>query len=138
MSDRLGKIAPGMVGNLVITDGDLFAKKTKVLETWVDGRRFELDKPPEIDVRGTWQLELTGADDRVLRAESQDRRHGEAAERHAEQARRGRREGRGDQAGQVSAERVAARAFASRASRSARKGRRGLRRTVSHGRRTAS
>ena len=70
MSDRLGKIAPGMLGNLVITDGDLFAKKTKVVETWVDGRRFELDKPPTTDVRGTWQLELAGADDRVLQAES--------------------------------------------------------------------
>jgi imidazolonepropionase-like amidohydrolase len=67
MSDRLGKIAPGMAGNLVITDGDLFARRTKVLETWVDGRRFELDRPPTTDVRGTWQLELAGADDRVLK-----------------------------------------------------------------------
>jgi N-acetylglucosamine-6-phosphate deacetylase len=67
MSDRLGKIAPGMAANLVVTDGDLFAKKTKVVETWVDGRRFELDKQPEVDVRGTWSLEVVGADDRVLR-----------------------------------------------------------------------
>jgi imidazolonepropionase-like amidohydrolase len=67
LSDRLGKIAPGMAGNLVVTDGDLFAKQTKVVETWVDGRRFELDKPPVTDVRGTWQLELTGTDDRVLK-----------------------------------------------------------------------
>ncbi|MCI0359005.1 MAG: amidohydrolase family protein [Planctomycetaceae bacterium] len=67
LGDRLGKIAPGMIGNVVITDGDLFAKKTKLLETWVDGRRYELDKPPTFDVRGTWSLELTGADDRILR-----------------------------------------------------------------------
>jgi N-acetylglucosamine-6-phosphate deacetylase len=67
LSDRLGKITPGMLGNLVIADGDLFAKKTKVIETWADGRRFELDKPPAIDVRGTWQIELTAADDRILR-----------------------------------------------------------------------
>jgi imidazolonepropionase-like amidohydrolase len=67
LSDRLGKVAPGMLGNLVITDGDLFAKKTKVVETWVDGRRFEHDKPPQFDVRGTWQLELTAPDDRILR-----------------------------------------------------------------------
>jgi N-acetylglucosamine-6-phosphate deacetylase len=67
LGDRLGKIAPGMLGNVVITDGDLFAKKTKVLETWADGRRFEIDKPPEIDVRGTWQVELTAPDDRILR-----------------------------------------------------------------------
>jgi len=67
MSDRLGKIASGMLGNLVITDGELFAAKTKVLETWVDGRRFEFDKQPETDPRGTWQLEVSGADDRVLK-----------------------------------------------------------------------
>ena len=33
MSERLGKIAPGMAGNLVVTDGDLFGKRTKVVET---------------------------------------------------------------------------------------------------------
>jgi imidazolonepropionase-like amidohydrolase len=67
MSDRLGKIAPGMIGNLVIADGDLFGRRTKVLETWVDGRRFELDRQPVTDPRGTWQLETAGADDRVLK-----------------------------------------------------------------------
>jgi imidazolonepropionase-like amidohydrolase len=67
MSERLGKVAPGMAGNLVVTDGDLFAKNTKIVETWVDGRRFELDKQPATDVRGTWQIELTGADDRALK-----------------------------------------------------------------------
>src|SRR5205807_1146384 len=67
LSDRLGKIAPGMIGNLVITDGDLFAKKTKVVESWVDGKRFELDKPPVTDARGTWQLEAAGTDDRILK-----------------------------------------------------------------------
>jgi imidazolonepropionase-like amidohydrolase len=67
MSDRLGKVAPGMAGNLVITDGDLFAKRTKILETWVDGRRFELEKPPVTDVRGSWQLEATGSDSRTLK-----------------------------------------------------------------------
>ena len=41
LGDRLGRIAPGMLGNLVITDGDLFNRRTRVIETWVDGRRFE-------------------------------------------------------------------------------------------------
>ncbi len=67
MSERLGKIAPGMAGNLVITDGDLFKRQTKVVETWVDGRRFEIERTPTIDVRGSWQLELTGSDDRTLK-----------------------------------------------------------------------
>jgi N-acetylglucosamine-6-phosphate deacetylase len=67
LSDRLGKITPGMLANLVITDGELFEKKTRVLETWALGRRFEHDKPPTVDVRGTWEVDITGDDDRVLR-----------------------------------------------------------------------
>jgi N-acetylglucosamine-6-phosphate deacetylase len=67
MSDRLGKIAPGMAGNLVVTDGDLFKKQTKICETWVDGRRFEIERPVVTDVRGSWQLELSGSDDRTLK-----------------------------------------------------------------------
>jgi N-acetylglucosamine-6-phosphate deacetylase len=67
LSDRLGKIAAGMAANLVITDGDLFSRGTRVLETWVDGRRYEHEKPPLTDVRGTWELEATGADGRALK-----------------------------------------------------------------------
>ena len=67
IGERHGKLAPGMAGNVVVTDGDLFAKKTKVVETWIDGRQFDFDKQPEIDIRGTWSLELAGSDDRILR-----------------------------------------------------------------------
>jgi N-acetylglucosamine-6-phosphate deacetylase len=67
LSDRLGKIAPGMLGNLVVASGDLFAPRTRVVETWVDGRRYEFNKPPATDIRGTWELETTGDDDRALK-----------------------------------------------------------------------
>lgn len=67
LGERLGKIAPGMAANLAITDGDLFARSTKVVETWVAGRRFEIEQPPVIDVRGTWELESAGSDGRALR-----------------------------------------------------------------------
>lgn len=65
---RHGSIAPGKAANLVITDGDLFAKTTKILETWVDGRRFELAPEPRTDVRGTWTVEFAGADGRFAKA----------------------------------------------------------------------
>ena len=67
VSDRLGTIAPGKFANLIVTDGDLFAKKTKIIETWIDGQQFEIVKSPVIDSRGTWRIELTNASDRVLR-----------------------------------------------------------------------
>jgi N-acetylglucosamine-6-phosphate deacetylase len=69
VSDRLGKLAPGMDAHLVVTDGDLFASGTQVLETWVGGQRYEHQPRPPVDVRGSWQLVLTGADGRELRLE---------------------------------------------------------------------
>ncbi len=73
VASKLGTLEAGKAAHLVIADGDLFAEKTKVVETWVDGRRFEWDAAPEIDPRGQWemtwdvagqprqiQLELTG------------------------------------------------------------------------------
>ena len=41
VSDQLGTVETGKLASFVVTDGDLFASKTKVVETWVDGARFE-------------------------------------------------------------------------------------------------
>ena len=60
VGDRLGSVEKGKAANFVVTDGDLFAKKTKVLETWVDGVRYEVDRPPLFDLRGKWQMVLAG------------------------------------------------------------------------------
>lgn len=62
VSDRLGTIETGKLAHLVVTDGDLLAAKTKVLETWVDGLRYEVHPAPAVDLRGTWQLVLARAD----------------------------------------------------------------------------
>ncbi|HRX80559.1 MAG TPA: amidohydrolase family protein, partial [Pirellulaceae bacterium] len=52
---KLGTIERGKIANLVVTDGDLFAEKTKVIETWVDGTRYEVAAKPEFDVRELYQ-----------------------------------------------------------------------------------
>ena len=44
VDDRLGSIQPGKIANIVLTDGDLFAKGTRVHTTIVDGRRFAFDE----------------------------------------------------------------------------------------------
>lgn len=67
VEDRLGKIAVGQFANLVVSDGDLFADKTKVLETWVQGERYLIETPPRVDPRGEWTWELTGTDQRALK-----------------------------------------------------------------------
>ena len=45
--------------SLVITDGPLFEKKSKVVETWVDGERFEHERFDLSDLRGSWSAVLT-------------------------------------------------------------------------------
>ena len=61
----LGSIEVGKIANLVVTDGDLFDKKTKVKMVFVDGRRFEVreplhpSEPPKGDLTGKWNLTYT-------------------------------------------------------------------------------
>ena len=61
IDDRLGSLEVGKMASFLITDGDLFAEKTKLLEIWIEGQREELHKPP-VDVRGTWKIQLMDGD----------------------------------------------------------------------------
>ncbi len=45
IDDHLGRVQAGMLANLVITDGDLLAENTKVLECWVAGEQFVTSPP---------------------------------------------------------------------------------------------
>lgn len=56
----LGTLDAGKQASFVITDGELFDEKTKVLETWVEGERFEIAPKPVVDPRGKWALSLGG------------------------------------------------------------------------------
>lgn len=58
VSDELGTIAPGKAASFVVTDGELFEKNTRVMETWIDGRRYEITKQPLLDPRGTWRVTM--------------------------------------------------------------------------------
>lgn len=60
VAGRLGTIQPGKIASFVVTDGDLFDAKTKVLETWVAGERFEIVREPAVDLRGDWTLLAEG------------------------------------------------------------------------------
>ncbi len=60
MGQRLGTLEPGKIASLVVADGDIFDEKAKVLETWVEGRRYVVQPAPEVEVRGTWVATLNG------------------------------------------------------------------------------
>jgi imidazolonepropionase-like amidohydrolase len=65
VADTLGSIENGKIANLVVADGDLFDKKTKVKIVFVDGRKYEvrevlrLAEPPKGDLTGKWKLSFT-------------------------------------------------------------------------------
>ena len=58
VSDQLGTVEPGKLASFVITDGDVFDQKTKVVETWVAGERFEHAAPPRADLTGVYEVRL--------------------------------------------------------------------------------
>lgn len=62
MDAELGTLEAGRLGNVVVADGDLFEKKTKLHDVWVDGRRYKLIQSPRVDVRGKWELKLKAGD----------------------------------------------------------------------------
>lgn len=62
MTTLLGTLEKGKIANFLVTDGDLFEDKTKIIDTWVAGIRYKVNPLPEIDVRGTWTLRFTPVD----------------------------------------------------------------------------
>jgi len=56
----LGSLDAGKRAHLIVTDGDLFAESTHILETWVDGVRYPMETEPTMDPRGTWVVTSPG------------------------------------------------------------------------------
>ena len=58
VADRLGSLRPGSLASFFVTDGDVFTKETRLLETWVAGERYEFESTPPVDLSGTWKLQI--------------------------------------------------------------------------------
>lgn len=56
---KVGTLDAGKMANFVVSEGDLFTEKSKIRETWIDGKRYEVKPRPDFDPRGTWQAILT-------------------------------------------------------------------------------
>ncbi len=57
LADRAGTIAPGKIANLTVTRGELFSKKGKVVEVWVDGRSYDMGAAGD-SIKGNWSLQV--------------------------------------------------------------------------------
>ncbi len=62
MEKLLGMIEAGKIANIVLADGELFAEKTKIRETWIEGNRYEVKTAPSADVRGVWSYSVKRSD----------------------------------------------------------------------------
>jgi N-acetylglucosamine-6-phosphate deacetylase len=62
IADRTGTLEVNKAAHFVVTDGDLFDKTTKIVETWVSGHRYESHVAPLADLRGTWEAVVAKAD----------------------------------------------------------------------------
>jgi imidazolonepropionase-like amidohydrolase len=50
--DRLGSLEKGKIANVIVTDGDLFEDRTRVVHIFVDGRKVEPEPTAPTGGRG--------------------------------------------------------------------------------------
>ncbi len=60
--DKVGSLEEGKLANFLITTGPLFAEKTKIIENWVQGDRYEVNEDAWKSLDGIYQLTVTGAE----------------------------------------------------------------------------
>lgn len=76
VGDRLGSIATGKAASFVIVEGDLF-DDGNIVETWVEGQRFEAKQQPLVNVEGEWNVQTTGKHGFILQIKAGDKLSGE-------------------------------------------------------------
>ncbi len=57
----VGTVESGRLANLVVTDGPLFDKKTRIRDVWVAGRRDQITAAPAFPHRGDFSVSVDGA-----------------------------------------------------------------------------
>ncbi len=65
LDNRLGSLEVGKSASLIVTDGDIFADNAQLLETWIDGIRYQDSQIPSLDVRGSWELTVSPQADKA-------------------------------------------------------------------------
>ena len=61
ISDKVGSLQPGMVANFFISNGNIFADKTFILENWVQGYKYDINAKQDIEPAGQYKLTVQDA-----------------------------------------------------------------------------
>ena len=56
--ETIGSLANGRLANLLITDGPVFAKESRILENWVRGKRYVFNNATESSLAGNYELAI--------------------------------------------------------------------------------
>lgn len=60
LGDRIGKLEPGLIANLVVTSGQLFGDSTIIYQNWVQGRPYEIKPLHALAVNAKYLLTVNG------------------------------------------------------------------------------
>ncbi|MGQ9618415.1 MAG: amidohydrolase family protein [Candidatus Aminicenantia bacterium] len=65
LSKALGTLEPGKIANIVLSEGSIFSKDSKIRYVFVEGKRFEIKekkveegKVPQVNATGKWEISL--------------------------------------------------------------------------------
>ena len=58
LSKVLGKIQPGYMANLVVTDGNYFDPKSRITSIWLSGKEYYIAQRHKPKLAGKWNLEI--------------------------------------------------------------------------------
>ncbi|HEX4887422.1 MAG TPA: amidohydrolase family protein [Luteibaculaceae bacterium] len=57
-ADKLGALRSGYTANFIICSGNVFEKKSKILENWVQGQAYAVEEQPEETPEGKYSLKI--------------------------------------------------------------------------------
>ena len=58
LEKTIGRIQPGYIANLVITDGDYFDPKSRVTALWMSGKEYFISNRHSVSLKGNWKLDI--------------------------------------------------------------------------------
>lgn len=58
--DKVGSLEKNKIANFIITSNELFDEKAKIYENWIRGQRHVIDDYTVIDIRGDYNVNLSG------------------------------------------------------------------------------
>lgn len=59
--DQVGSLDEGKLANFIITNGPVFSEKTSILDNWIQGERYEVNKDAWSEIKGNYILTVNSA-----------------------------------------------------------------------------